>query len=78
MRTIISSSGRILLPAKIRKQDRIQPGQPLEIERLAHGRYLLRKPRHGNNEGLVDWLLSCPVKGWFEPRREDRWPSALT
>lgn len=26
------------------------------------GRYLLTKT---DNDGLVDWLLACPEKGWF-------------
>jgi AbrB family looped-hinge helix DNA binding protein len=64
--TFISSKGQIVLPAKIRKQDGIVVGQEFKIERLKAGEYLIRKkPRR--NEGLVDWLLKCPVKGFFVP-----------
>ncbi|MEI9998060.1 MAG: hypothetical protein WDO13_02260 [Verrucomicrobiota bacterium] len=26
-----------------------------------------KKQQVRTNKGLVDWLLSCPVKGFFEP-----------
>src|SRR5258708_2245456 len=67
MKTIVSSKGQIVLPAELRQRDRIVQGQRFEIERLEVGRYLLKKQTVPSNEGLVDWLLSCPVKGWFEP-----------
>ena len=28
---------------------------------------MLKKQEAPANEGLLDWLLSCPVKGWFQP-----------
>jgi len=67
MRTIVSSKGQIVLPAELRERDHIVAGQRFEIERLEAGRYLLKQQVAPNNEGLVDWLLACPVKGWFEP-----------
>ena len=66
MKTVVSSKGQIVLPAELRERDQIVPGQRFEIERLEAGRYLLKKQTEGNNAGLVDWLLSCPQKGWFE------------
>jgi AbrB family looped-hinge helix DNA binding protein len=67
MKTIVSTKGQIVLPAEIRKQDRIEPGQEFEVERIDRGDYRLvrRKPRP--NEGLVEWLLACPEKGFFVP-----------
>lgn len=67
MRTIISTKGQIILPAEIRQQDGIEPGQEFEVERIDRGEYrlVLRTPRP--NEGLVDWLLACPEKGFFVP-----------
>jgi len=55
-----------VLPVELREQDQIAPGQPFEIERLKPGQYLLTAQRQ-DNKGLVDWLLACPEKGWFEP-----------
>ncbi len=67
MKTTISTKGQIVLPAEIRQQDGIEAGQDYDIERIDRGEYRLvrRKPRP--NEGLVDWLLSCPEKGFFVP-----------
>lgn len=67
MKTTVSSRGRIALPAELRRQDGILPGQTFEIQRIAHGKYLLKKHVEGTKPGLVDWLLSCPEKGWFQP-----------
>ena len=67
MRTTVSSKGQIVLPAEIRKRDGIKPGQEFEVERIDQGEYLLkRKPSRGQ-EGLVNWLLNCPERGWFRP-----------
>jgi len=65
MTTTLSSKGQIVLPASIRRQDRVLPGQEFAIERLEEGEYLLRRIESGANAGLVDWLLECPSKGWF-------------
>lgn len=67
MNTTISSKGQIVLPAELRDRDQIRPGQRFEIERLEAGQYLLKRLPAQDNAGLVDWLLSCPEKGWFEP-----------
>jgi AbrB family looped-hinge helix DNA binding protein len=65
MKTTVSSKGRIVLPAEIRKQDGIEAGQEFEIERLDRGEYRLKRKEQRRNEGLVKLLLACPVKGWF-------------
>lgn len=67
MKTIVSSKGQIVLPAEIRKQDRIEAGQEFDIERLDRGDYRLKRRSAPSNDGLVDWLLSCPHKGFFVP-----------
>ncbi len=67
MKTIISSKGQFVLPATIRQQDGIQPGQEFEIQRIDQGEYLLKRTNRRRNEGLVQLLLACPVKGWFPP-----------
>jgi AbrB family looped-hinge helix DNA binding protein len=66
MKTSMSTKGQIILPAVLRKQDRIQPGQQFEVERVQSGEYLFRKVEAPGQPGLVDWLLACPVKGWFQ------------
>ena len=66
VKSTISSKGQIVLPAELRQQDRIESGQEFEIERIGPGEYrLVRRPRA--NEGIVDWLLACPEKGYFVP-----------
>ena len=67
MTTTVSSKGQIVLPSEIRRKDGIETGQEFEIERIDRGEYrlLLREP--SPNQGLVDWLLACPTKGFFVP-----------
>jgi bifunctional DNA-binding transcriptional regulator/antitoxin component of YhaV-PrlF toxin-antitoxin module len=62
VKTSVSTKGRVVL----RERDDIKPGQEFAIERLDRGEYRLVRiePR---NEGLDDWLLSCPDKGYFVP-----------
>lgn len=67
MTTIVSSSGRILLPVKIRRQDDVRAGQKFEVERIACGDYRLKRMKGRSNKGLVDRFLACPEKGWFHP-----------
>jgi AbrB family looped-hinge helix DNA binding protein len=67
MRTSISTKGQIVLPSEFRRQDRIEPGQEFEIERIDRGEYRLVRVSPPQNEGLLDWLLSCPEKGFFVP-----------
>lgn len=67
MKTTVSSKGQIVLPAEIRKQDGIEPGQEFDVERIDRGEYRLVRRAPRRNEGLVDWLLECPEKGYFVP-----------
>lgn len=67
MKTTVSSKGRIVLPAEIREQDRIEPGQEFEVERIDRGEYRLKRRSPLPNEGVVDWLLACPEKDYFVP-----------
>jgi AbrB family looped-hinge helix DNA binding protein len=67
MKITVSSKGQIVLPAAIRRQDRIEAGQEFEVERLERGEYRLKRKEQRRNEGLVKLLLACPVKGWFRP-----------
>ncbi|MBC8324154.1 MAG: AbrB/MazE/SpoVT family DNA-binding domain-containing protein [Verrucomicrobia subdivision 3 bacterium] len=67
METTISSKGQVVLPSEIRKRDKLQAGQRFDVERVEEGEYLLKRKAAPVNDGLVDWLLACPEKDWFEP-----------
>jgi len=66
MTTTLSSKGQIVLPAELRQQDGIRPGQEFDVERVDQGEYLLKRRTRRPNAGLVKLLLACPVKGWFK------------
>ena len=65
--TVVSTKGQVVLPAELRKQDHIEPGQVFEVERIDRGQYRLVRREPRANQGLLDWLLACPEKGFFVP-----------
>ncbi len=67
MKTTVSTKGQIILPAEFRQRDGVEPGQEFEVERMDRGEYRLKRKARRRNEGLVELLLACPVKGWFKP-----------
>ena len=67
MKTAVSTKGQIVLPAEIRRQDGIEPGEEFEIERIDRGEYRLIRLVSPRNQGLVEWLLACPEKDFFIP-----------
>lgn len=64
MKTTVSKAGQIALPDELRRQDRIQAGEEFEVERVGCGEYRLVRTEPTPNEGVVEWLLSCPEKGF--------------
>lgn len=66
MITILSTKGQIVIPLKIRKRQGFRPGDELVIEEKDNA--VLIQKKHSRNEGLVDFLLSCPVKGFKIPK----------
>ncbi len=56
-----------MLPAEIRRRDKVEAGQEFEVERLDRGDYRLIRRSTRPNQGVVDWLLACPEKGYFVP-----------
>jgi AbrB family looped-hinge helix DNA binding protein len=78
MRTTVSSKGQIVLPSELRDQDGIHAGQQFAIERIEAGQYLLKRVAVLENRGLVDWLLECPEKGWFQPLSSESTDSILS
>jgi AbrB family looped-hinge helix DNA binding protein len=71
MKTVVSNKGQIVLPAEFRRLDDVKPGQQFDIERIDRGEYRLTRRGTPPNEGLVDWLLSCPIKGFFVSANSD-------
>lgn len=71
MKTTVSSRGQIVLPAEIREQDQIVPGQQFEVERVKSGEYLLRRIKSQATLSIADWILDCPEKDWFTPIESD-------
>ena len=67
MKTTVSSKGQVVLPAELRREDGIKSGQEFEVERVDRGEYRLVRRASLPNEGVVDWLLACPEKGFFTP-----------
>jgi AbrB family looped-hinge helix DNA binding protein len=66
MKVTLTSKGRVVLPAAIRRKDRLQRGDQFAVERVAAGEYKLVRIR-SSNDGLVDLLLACPAKDFFVP-----------
>ena len=71
MKTTVSSKGQIVLPSEYRREDNIEAGQEFEIERLDRGEYRLVRRTPPPNQGVVDWLVACPEKGFFAPIESD-------
>ena len=63
----MSTKGQIVLPAEIRRQDGLEAGEEFEIERIDRGEYRLVRVAPPPNQGLLEWLLACPEKGFFVP-----------
>ncbi len=71
MTTSVSSKGQIVLPAELRKIDRIKAGQKFTVQRIGSGEYHLVRQKQKKTKGLVEWLLSCPVKGHLQPLKSE-------
>jgi AbrB family looped-hinge helix DNA binding protein len=67
MRTTVSSKGQIVLPAELREKDSVRAGQQFEVERVQAGEYLLKRVSKTGSSGVLEWLLACPEKDWFQP-----------
>ena len=67
MKIRISSKGQIVLPAQFRQRDGIQPGQEFDVQRIDRGEHRLVMQSPPANQGVIDWLLTCPAKGYFVP-----------
>jgi AbrB family looped-hinge helix DNA binding protein len=67
MKTRVSSEGQIVLHAELRRKDSIKAGEQFEVERVRSGEYRLVRIAAEGSDGVLDWLLDCPEKGFFVP-----------
>ena len=76
MTTTVSAKGAVVLPRKVLKQHRVQAGDKFEITTTPDkpGVIELRRVGRKPNEGLVELLRSCPVKGFHIPKRSKERP----
>ena len=52
---------------RARRQDGIEPGQTSRSNGSTEGNIVSFAPSRRRNRGLVDALLACPEKDWFQP-----------
>jgi AbrB family looped-hinge helix DNA binding protein len=71
MTSILDRKARIVIPREIRDQLDLEPGDRVELKSQGKS-VMLSKIKKSRNEGLVDLLLSCPVKDFPLERRTDR------
>ncbi len=78
MTTVLSQKGQIVLPAGIRKQLDLQPGDDFEIlvDDDDDGTIVLKRVQSPPNAGLIDHLLSAPG-GLDIPDRAKDAPEAI-
>ena len=76
MTTTLQSNGHIVIPPKVRQRQKLRAGDKFEILADADepGALKLRRVPRKPNEGLVELLRSCPVKGFRIPRRSRELP----
>jgi AbrB family looped-hinge helix DNA binding protein len=67
MKATVSSKGQIVIPAELREQDHIVPGQQFEFVRVEDGDYRLKRVKSQATLSIADWILDCPEKDWFTP-----------
>jgi AbrB family looped-hinge helix DNA binding protein len=78
MTTVLSQKGQIVLPAPLREQLHLSPGDDFEVAVEDDDTITLRRISQPANRGLIELLLACPSP--FEiPAREtdDTTPPAL-
>ena len=76
MKAILKANSILVLPRKILKQHRVRAGDKFEIfaDPDEPGVIELRRVPRKPNEGLVEWLRACPVKGFHIPKRSRELP----
>jgi AbrB family looped-hinge helix DNA binding protein len=69
--TVLSQKGQIVLPASIRNQLHLSPGDDFEISVEDEETITLRRISRPANQGLVDLLLKCPSPLPLPKREKD-------
>lgn len=78
MTTMLSQKGEIVLPAPLREQLHLVPGDDFEVAAEDEETITLRRISAPANRGLVDLLLARPAPFEVPPReRDDTRPPAL-
>lgn len=71
MTTVMSPKGHIALPAAIREELHLSPGDDFEIEIEDAETITLRRISKPANHGLIDLLLACPAEFELPDRDKD-------
>jgi AbrB family looped-hinge helix DNA binding protein len=74
MTTVLSQKGQLVLPASVREQMKLVPGDDFEVTVEDEDTIVLRRIASPPNRGLVDLLVSCPFPFDVPPRAEDDTP----
>jgi len=74
MTTVLSKKGQIVLPAEVRKQLDLKPGDDLEVLVDDDGTIRLRPISRPPNRGLVRHLFACPHPFEVPERHQDTPP----
>jgi hypothetical protein len=67
MKATMSSKDKIVPPTTVCAKDHLKSEEELPIERVEDDQCQLVRRLGLPNEGLIDWLLACPEKGFFMP-----------
>jgi len=71
MTTVLSPKGQIVLPAAVRQQLHLAPGDDFEVAVEDEDTITLRRISHPANRGLIDLLLECPAPFEIFARERD-------
>jgi len=76
MTTTVTANGAVVLPRKVRQEKKLRVGDELEVltDEDEPNVIMLRRVQKSPNEGLLEVLRACPVKGFRIPSRSTELP----
>jgi len=79
MTTRVTEKGAVVLPRKVLRQQKVRTGDDLEViaDEDEPGVIVLRRISKAPNEGLAEWLRSCPARGIRIPKRSKDLPREI-